>query len=90
MIKPLDIVETPKGGIAIVKECSPKSSNLPINKYSVRFIKNPNNEHNAWYHEKELKLLKSLPILLAECMCHPFGDNEQYLENIFNNQLKLI
>ena len=85
MIKPLDIVRTPKGGIAMVSECSVASENYNINTYSVDFIINTEHEHNAWYLEKELEYLASIPILISKAMCHPFGNNAEDVEKIFNN-----
>jgi hypothetical protein len=86
MIKPLDIVKTPKGGIAMITECSPANDNFKVNRYSISFIENPGHEHNAWWHETELKFLSSIPILIAKAMCHPFGDNAEKVESIFKNK----
>ena len=85
MIKPLDIVRTPKGGIAMVSECSLADHSLNINRYSIDFITNTENEHNAWYLENELEYLASIPILISKAMCHPFGNNARDVEKIFNN-----
>lgn len=83
MIKPLDIVKTPKGGIAMVTECSPATDSWPVNKYSIDYIINPEHERNAWWMENELEKLVSIPVLIAKAMCHPFGDNEHKVEQVF-------
>jgi len=85
MIKPLDIVQTPKGGIAMVTECSPAQPNLPLNRYSLDYILNPKHEHNAWWFEKDLKKLASIPVLIGRAMCHPFGNNAVMVEQIMNS-----
>jgi hypothetical protein len=87
MIKPLDIVETPKGGIAVVTECSPARENYKFNSYSISYIKNPGHEYNAWWNEDELKFLASIPVIIGEAMCHPFGDNKPHVKPIFNNEI---
>lgn len=84
MIKPLDIVRTPKGGIGLITECSIPSPNFPKNRYSIRFIENKHNEHNSWYLEEELEYLCSLPVLFAESMCDPFGNNAQHVKRLLN------
>lgn len=87
MIKPLDIVRVPKGAIAIVTECSPASNNLNINRYSINYLdkKDPLREYNAWWDESELIYINSIPILIAEAMCHPFGNNRKHVKQIFQN-----
>lgn len=82
MIKPLDIVRTPKGGLAIVTECSFADDNWQINRYSINYIENPKNEHNAWWMEGDLTYLASIPIFIAEAMCHPFGNNKKDVKEI--------
>lgn len=84
MIKPLDIVKTPNGGIALVTECTPANENVNVNQYSVDYITNPKHERNAWWQERELTKLSSLTVMIAKAMCHPFGLNEKYVEQIMN------
>lgn len=70
-MKPLDFVMTPKGGIGLITETNDGGKQA-----SIEYIYNPNNEYNAWWYEKELKVLISLPRLLALSTCHPFGGPE--------------
>lgn len=82
-IKPLDIVKTPAGGIAIVTETNNQGQDIVIS-----YIEscNPLNEKNAWWHisdTKKLKVIDSLPRLLAASMAHPFGDGETDVEYFF-------
>lgn len=81
MIKPLDLVETPGGGLALVTEMSPANDNIKRNQYSITFLKgkNPNREHNAWWYEEQLTLVDSILTIIAEAMCHPFGNNKVHI-----------
>lgn len=68
--QPLDIVKTPKGGMAIIKEISGGSA-------SIRYFLdcNPKNEHDAWWGKNDgLVVVDSLPRILANCMVNPMGD----------------
>ena len=60
-MKPLDIVKTPKGGIAIITETNDKGQSA-----SIDFITtlNPHRERNVWWDKKELKVIDSLPRLI--------------------------
>ena len=88
MIKPLDIVQTPKGGIAMVTECSPATENLNVHRYSVDYIINLEHEHNAWWQENQLVKLTSIPVLVSKAMCHPFGGNSHFVNDIFDNVIQ--
>lgn len=79
-MKALDIVTTPGGGIAIITE-----TNLNGKEASIDYINglNPSQEHNAWWLEEELKVIDSLPNLLARSMAHPFGCGGTDVETFF-------
>lgn len=78
MMTPLDIVKTPKGGIALIVETNNNGTEASIN-----YIINPAQEHNAWWMEYQLELITTLPRLLAESMYHPFGKGKKDVEELF-------
>jgi hypothetical protein len=69
-MKALDIVKTPKGGIAFITETNDSGKQASIN-YIGNL--NPGREHNAWWDEKDLEVISSIPKMLAEATAHPFG-----------------
>lgn len=79
-MKALDIVITPGGGIAIIKETNNNGKQASIDYINEL---NPNQEHNAWWFEKDLKVIDSLPNILAKAMAHPFGDGKKDVEIFF-------
>lgn len=70
-IKPLDFVLTPEGNIALVNETNEVDGLIEA---SITFI-NPEHgeERNAWWEGKDLKVINSLPYILADGIRHPFG-----------------
>lgn len=70
-IRPLDFVLTPEGNIALVDETNENNGLIEV---SITFI-NPEHgkERNAWWKEEDLKVINSLPYILADGMRHPFG-----------------
>lgn len=74
-VKPLDIVETPKGDLALVTETHRIQPNMPV-ECSIKYLNKlyHKDSKNAWWLESELKVVNTLPLLLAEGLCHPFGD----------------
>ena len=66
-MKPLDIVITPNGKYAIIKE-----TNYEGEQASIMYFNNEDtiNQKNAWWYEHELKVIDSIPRLLASCMWH--------------------
>jgi len=82
MLKPLDIVRTPGGGMAIVNEVGER------NTASITYINdcNPAQEHNAWWDEggpDGLVVIDNLPRLLANRMAHPFGHGTRQGDQFF-------
>ena len=73
-IKPLDFVLTPGGNIALVDETNGDAGSIEV---SITFI-NPEHgeERNAWWREEELKVINSLPYILANGIRHPFGKGQ--------------
>ena len=81
IMKALDIVRTPKGGIGFITE-----TNNNGKKASISYINNLNigNEHNAWWDEDEIEVIDSIPRLIADATCHPFGKGSKDVESFFN------
>lgn len=79
-MKPLDIVRTPGGGIALVTEVGKEG------KASITYFGdcNPRKEHNAWWSPGDgLVVIDSLPRVLSDRMAHPFGSNTRQGERFF-------
>ena len=79
-MKALDIVRTPKGGIAFINETINSGK-----KVSITFIGdiNPGREHNAWWDVSELTVIDSIPKMLAHAMVNPFGKGAKDVEELF-------
>ena len=79
-MKALDIVRTPKGGIAFITE-----TNSNGKKASISYINNLNigKERNSWWNENELEVIDSIPRLIAEATCHPFGKGSEDVKKFF-------
>lgn len=74
-MKPLDIILTPEGNVAVVTEVC-----IVDNAISIVFLNHFKNtrEKNAWWTTKEqekMTLLDSLPHLLSNTMAHNMGSN---------------
>lgn len=84
-MRPLDFVRTPKGNIALITETN--SHGLQA---SISFIgkQNRDNEKNAWWDEKELEVIDTLPHLIAVNMCHPFGRGREDVEEYYSRKEK--
>jgi len=82
-MKALDIVKTPNGGIAIVKETIKGGTEA-----SISYIQgcNPRSEHNSWWYEYELKVIDSIPRLLASTAAHPFGSGQEDVKLFFGTK----
>ena len=80
-MKALDIVRTPKGGIAFITETNDNGKQA-----SIRFIDSLNigREHNAWWGVDELEVIDSIPKMLAEATAHPFGQGKDDVKEFFN------
>ena len=79
-MKALDFVKTPKGGIGFITETINNGTEASIN-----YINGLNiaNEKNAWWNEKELKVIDSLPRLIAFATCHPFGEGKEDVKKFY-------
>lgn len=84
MKKPLDIVRTPRGGIAMITESSADDT------HAVDYIDNPNGEHNAWWQGSDLQYLHNIPALLTNAMAHPFGSNKNLGEVYYPTEKTVI
>ena len=58
IMKALDIVRTPKGGIAFITETNNEGT-----KASINYIGDLNvgDEHNAWWSKSDLEVISSIP-----------------------------
>lgn len=79
-MKALDIVKTPEGGIAFITETLNGGKEA-----SITFINGLNigGEKNAWWPERDLEVIDSIPRLLANATCHPFGHGKEDVEKFF-------
>lgn len=79
-MKALDIVRTPKGGIAFIAETNGHGKLA-----SITYIGdlNPGGEHNAWWDESELTVIDSIPKMLASATAHPFGTGKEDVKAFF-------
>lgn len=81
-MKPLDFIKTKKGSIGMIKEVSTTQGRSSA---SIRFIyrAKDSQEKSAWWSKNEFEIIGSLPVFLAENLCHPFGDNEKNVKKYF-------
>ncbi len=82
-MKALDIVQTPKGGIALVTETSHRGS-----KVAIVWLGPHTGERNAWWRDDELKVVNSLPRVLAKILAHPMGNGREDVERFFPLECK--
>ncbi len=79
-LKPLDLVKTPKGAIAMVTEVADDNSVM----LSFLMYTETTKEKNGWWESWELTLLDSLPRLLSEATAHPMGNNGKKVSRFFD------
>lgn len=79
-MKALDIVKTPKGGIAFITETNDLGKQA-----SITFINTLNigEEHNAWWDKSELIVIDSIPRMIAKATAHPFGKGKEDVDTFF-------
>ena len=84
LIRPLDLVLTPQGAIALVTEVS---GGLYGN-VAIEFIRRPKGtyEQSAWWKEEELDVLGSIPVVLANAVAHNMGTNRSQGEKFFGSK----
>lgn len=84
-MKALDIIKTLTGSIGFIKETDTGGQQA-----KVIFIKglNEKKERSEWWSENELKVIDSIPRLIAMAMCHPDGDGKEDVKQFFkiNNE----
>ena len=84
MMKPLDIIRTPKGAYGMIKETNENGSYASVDYFGGG---NPTNEKNAWWKEGDgLEVIDSLPRFLADATRHPFGRGDEDIERFFGNK----
>lgn len=83
--KPFDFVESEKGSFGYIQEVSVNECQEGFENqvsYSVNWIKNVANEHNAWWNHNDLSVLGNMFKEIAKCAVHPFGNNEDVIDKI--------
>ena len=75
-----DVKDVIKGGIAFITETNNNGKQANIS-----YINNLNigKEHNAWWNEDELEVIDSIPRLIADATCHPFGKGSEDVKKFF-------
>lgn len=79
--KPFDVVSISNGSVGIIREvsvnvCQPEPHQIS---YSVMWLVGDEIKA-AWWNHSELTVHKNLFVVLAECACHPFGNNREWVK----------
>ena len=82
--KPFDVVICKSGSVGFIQEvnvnpCQDKIENQLS--YAVCWIFGKETKH-AWWRHEELQVQCNLFVKIAECMCHPFGGNEEFVGKV--------
>lgn len=81
-IKPLDLVETANGSLAMVSEVNLESKCCSI--VIIRYGKDYGaHDKMAWWDFHLLKVIINLPHLISISMCNASGNNEKYVKEIY-------
>ncbi len=83
--KPYDIVTDKSGNVGFIQEvnineCQPEPCQIS---YSVEWL--IGNSHNAWYSRSELEKHCNIFVKIAECSCHPFGNNKKEVKKLMSS-----
>lgn len=83
--KPYDIVTDKNGNVGFIQEtsindCQPEPHQIS---YSVKWIVGKG-EKSAWYGHSELTKHCNMFVKIAECSCHPFGNNGRKVERLMS------
>jgi len=84
--KPFDIVTDEKGNTGFIQEVNVSScqdSQEAQISYAVNWMVGGNNKH-AWFNHSELTVHGNILIKIAECACHPMGNNGSSVQKLFN------
>lgn len=81
--KPYDVVTDKNGNVGFIQEVSvneyqPEPHQIS---YSVEWMVGECNK-TAWYNHSELTKHCNIFIKIAECSCHPFGNNERKVSQL--------
>jgi len=84
LVKPLDFVITPMGQFAFVSGISEKDYGSGID-VAVEFIgaKDIHGEGSAWFDAGSLKVIDSLPSLLARLTAGENGDEQEMADRVY-------
>jgi hypothetical protein len=81
--KPYDIVTDKDNNVGFIREvsineCQPEPHQIT---YAVEWLVG-NARKTAWYHHSDLIKHCNLFVKIAECSCHPFGQNEEKVSKL--------
>lgn len=83
--KPFDFVESKKGSFGYVQEVNINECQEGFDNqvsYAINWVKNVDNEHNAWWNHNDLKVIGNMFKEISKCAVHPFGNNEEWIDKI--------
>ena len=84
--KPFDIVTNKEGAVGFIQEVNVNDCQgcfeHQIN-YSVNWL--VGHDKSAWFYHSELKLHCNLFVEISKCCCHPFSNNRENVQELFNN-----
>lgn len=86
-LKPFDVVSDERGNVGLVQEVSVNACQVGFENqvsYSIKWLTG-NNTKQAWFVHHELTLHCNLFVAIAECSCHPMGNNDSDVQTLFNN-----
>ena len=81
--KPYDVVTDKNGNVGFIQEVSVNECQPAPHKisYSVEWMVG-RGEKSAWYNHSELTKHCNIFVKIAECSCHPFGNNERKVSQL--------
>lgn len=86
--KPYDFVSHFSGAVGFIQEVSVNAcQDEPEHQteYAIVWLINDKNLHTAWHKHSDLTLHANLFIEIAKASCHPMGNSERYVKQLFNN-----
>lgn len=84
--KPYDIVTDKNGNVGFIQEVSVNESQDNFESqisYSIEWL--VGSSYNAWHNHDSLKRHCNLFVMIAKASCHPFGNNEKKVVDLFNS-----
>ena len=84
--KPFDVVTCENGSVGFIQEVSINACQQTTDgqlSYAVHWIVGKETKH-AWWDHEELTPHCNLFVEVSKAMCHPFGNNEQFVAKLFS------